>query len=265
MRGFDIAWLALREKADRQARSTALLDEFRRHMERIPSPGIMDIGCGTGSTYRTLSPVMPTTTAWRLVDYETALLAEAERQIGAMERLEYYCRDINHLEETLLENVSMVTASALFDLCSAAFCDHFVERLSRHNIGLYAALNYDGMMTWSVEHPLDEHVVNDFNLHQRTDKGFGPALGPDASGHLRDICERAGYVSTLASSPWRLGPDAAELQTAFLMGLERPVLEVGRLSRKDMGNWLEFRLSKMGVSGSLCIVGHTDLLALPRL
>lgn len=161
------------------------------------------------------------------------------------------------------DGVTIVAASALFDLCSADFSEQFVERLARRQIGLYAALNYDGVMKWSIRHPLDAQVIEDFNRHQRSDKGFGPALGPDATAHLSTLCETYGFTVITADSGWRLGPSSAELQREFLAGLQRPILEIGNVDNASLEDWLDFRRSKIGVDGSLCIVGHTDFLALP--
>lgn len=263
MSGFDKDWLKLREPADREARSAPMLDKVCQHLDALPQPHvIMDIGCGTGSTYRTLSQTLPHCN-WKLLDYETVLLDEAKRQIGLGKNIEFHRQDLNNLDETLLDGVAIVTASALFDLCSADFCDRFVEKLAHRKVGLYAALNYDGIMEWSIKHPLDEQIAADFNLHQRSDKGFGPALGPAASAHLSHRCEALGFTVEIADSPWRLGPSSAELQKEFLAGLERPVREIGNVSDFAFREWLEFRHSHIGRDGSLCIVGHTDFLALP--
>ncbi|UHS58290.1 class I SAM-dependent methyltransferase [Agrobacterium vaccinii] len=263
MSGFDKNWLTLREPADRDARSKLLLETVNTYLGSHPPPQIiMDIGCGTGSTYRTLSPVVPKA-IWKLLDYETALLDEAKRQIGDSENIEFHCQDLNQLDETLFNGVALVTASALFDLCSEEFCNRFVDHLARRKIGLYAALNYDGIMEWSLKHPLDKQIVKDFNRHQQSDKGFGPALGPDASDRLTALCEARGFIVETAKSPWRLGPETAELQKEFLLGFRQPIQEIGNISSADFQEWLDFRLSNIGKKGSVCIVGHTDFLALP--
>lgn len=265
MSGFDKNWLELREPADRAARSGSLLLAVSDHFASLPPPHrIIDIGCGTGSTYRMLSPVLPGA-EWKLLDYEQTLLNEAERQIGASDNVECHCQDLNTLDETLFDGAALVTASALFDLCSADFCDRFVDLLARRKIGLYAALNYDGIMDWSVDHPLDGQVVADFNRHQQSDKGFGPALGPDASDHLAVLCQAKGFTVETDTSPWRLGPETARLQNEFLLGIRRPIEEMGNISSSDFERWLDFRLSHISVEGSVCTVGHTDFLALPRI
>jgi SAM-dependent methyltransferase len=263
MSGFDKSWLALREPADRQARARPLIDALCRHLlQNADAPSLLDIGCGTGSTYRTLSTVVPEATSWQLLDYDPELLLEAERQIGASAKVRFRRHDLNDLDALPLEGVSVVTASALFDLCSADFCDRFVDRLARQKTGLYAALNYDGVMAWSEAHPLDEQVVKSFNEHQRQDKGFGAALGPDATEHLDHALRARGYSVEIGTSPWRLGPKDLALQTELLQGIAKPVTEIGVIGEADLEDWLAFRLSVIERPGSSCVIGHTDLIAL---
>ncbi len=264
MSGFDKDWLALREPVDRRARADALVERLSRHLEEAEAPAIIDIGCGTGSTWRSLSGRVPRSATWQLLDYDPVLLAEAERRIGGASDVTFRQFDLNQFEDLPLGQVTVVTASALFDLCSADFCNRFAEALVRSRTGLYAALNYDGVIEWSVRHPLDGQVVIDFNQHQRSDKGFGPALGPDATDHLRLAFENLRYRVSVATSPWVMGPEDTDLQSAFLKGLEQPLLETGSLTAPEVKSWLDFRLEAVGQAGSSCVVGHTDILALPR-
>ena len=265
MSGFDKDWLALREPVDMRARAGSMVERLARHLEQVAAPGILDIGCGTGSTWRSLSGRFPRAANWQLLDYDPALLAEAERRIrGDGGNVSFLQFDLNQVEDLPLAGISVVTASALFDLCSADFCNRLADRLVRSKTGLYAALNYDGVLEWSIRHPLDGQVVIDFNHHQRTDKGFGPALGPDATEHLRLTFENLRYSTSVATSPWVMGPEDAGLQAAFLDGLERPLMEIGSLTVDEIQTWLRFRREKIEEPGSLCVVGHTDILALPR-
>lgn len=261
MSGFDTGWLALREPADKAARNELLLAELASYLEGLEAPTIMDIGCGTGSTYRSLSGRFPANAYWQLVDYDQLLLAEAERLIGSA-AVSYHRKDLTDLSSLPLEGVSLMTASAFFDLCSGAFCEDLAENLSTKRIGLYAALNYDGRISWSDPHELDGEIVGAFNRHQRGDKGFGAALGPQAAAHLEGAFSCLGYQTKTADSTWHLDQSHAALQEAFLQGMASPVAEVSDLSRGQISAWLDFRLAKLHAGGRLD-VGHIDLLALP--
>ena len=263
MSGFDAAWLGLREPADRAARAWPLVEALSRHLAAHPAPRLLDIGCGTGSTWRSLVGHLPAHTGWRLLDHDPLLLEQARQRIGSETGVEIAAFDLNAFEALDCADFAVVSASALFDLCSASFCGRVVAHLARHRVGLYAALNYDGVMHWSVGHPLDEEVVADFNRHQTGDKGFGPALGPAATDHLRTAFERHGYAIAVAESPWLLGPEDRALQEAFLDGVMQPLAEIGRLPSGDVLAWRRFRSRVLGQPGSLCRVGHLDLLALP--
>ena len=264
MSGFDKDWLALREPVDLRARASTLVEAISGHLERVGQATILDIGCGTGSTWRSLTTHVPDDTRWTLLDYDPLLLAEAERRIGVTDTVSYRQFDLNEVQSLPLSDVTLVTASALFDLCSADFCTRFAQTLSRSRTGLYAALNYDGVMAWTIKHPLDGQVAADFNRHQGFDKGFGPALGPDATEHLRHCFEGLDYSISVGTSPWTMGTDDAALQTAFLEGLKKPLTEIGNLTRQDIRSWMDFRLEKIADAGSSCVVGHTDILALPH-
>ncbi|MFN3442820.1 MAG: methyltransferase type 11, partial [Rhizobium rosettiformans] len=61
-----------------------------------------------------------------------------------------------------------------------------------------------------------------------------------------------------------MGPEEADLQIAFLKGLEQPLVEIGSLTAPEIRSWMDFRLEAVGQTGSSCVVGHTDILALPR-
>lgn len=263
MSGFDKDWLALREPADRAARHDGLVADLARHLASLEDARVLDIGCGTGSTWRCLSDRLPAKVHWQLLDYDPALLAEAARQIGSNSTVAFRRHDLNDIATLPLDGASVVTASALFDLSSERFCTALVDRLASARIGLYAALNYDGVMHWSLPHPLDGQMVDLFNRHQRTDKGFGTALGPDATACLAHLLTARDFSVRIEDSPWRMDSRTAALQAEFLRGLRQPLLEMSELSEATVDAWLEFRLSAIGQPGSSCLVGHTDLLALP--
>jgi SAM-dependent methyltransferase len=251
---FDVSWLDLREPADRAARDPALLAAAVRHLAAHPAPLALDLGCGTGASCRAFAGSLPEL-RWRLVDRDPALLRLAVERCPGAEAVRL---DLAELDALPLSDVRLVTASALLDLCGAAWLGVLARRLARAGIGIYAALSYDGRLAWDPPLPGDAGVVAAFNAHQRRDKGLGPALGPEAAAAFARTLAAEGYAVRLAESQWRLGPDDAGLSAALIDGIANAVAEAGL----DAGAWAQARRAASG-SGR-AIVGHVDLLALPQ-
>ena len=254
MSGFDLGWLDLREPADRAARDKGLLERAAA-FAGSGEGWIVDLGCGSGSTLRALDPLVARRTVWRLLDHNPALLRAASARAGPDPRLEWEAADL--AAGASFEGARLVTASALLDLVSEAWVADLAIALARAEAGLYAALSYDGIMAWpEAPHALDAEVTEAFNAHQRTDKGFGPALGPAATRTAVRRLEAQGFTVETALSPWRLGAENEALERALVVGIAEAAVGAG-----DLNNWLATRLAAAGRSG--CVIGHLDLLALP--
>lgn len=260
MSGFDTSWLDLREPADRAARDARLLAAAAAATGSTPGALIVDLGCGTGSTFRALNGSLPAPTAWRFLDNDPALLAQAGERCGAAVDLRR--TDLAALGAADLAGARLVTASALFDLVSRRFVEHLAGLLSRDKPALYAALSYDGTASFDEPHPLDGAIVAAFNRHQRSDKGFGPALGPDATHTLSAFLQAVGYRVETVDSPWVLGPDQMALQQATLDGFAQAVAETQTLAAEEVALWHAHRKAA-AARGVGCRIGHSDLLAVP--
>jgi hypothetical protein len=277
MSGFSIAWLNLREAADQRARDTTLREQALAWLglgsglsatsgRLIGEAIVVDLGAGTGSTLRALAAPGSQQLVWRLIDNDGALLDEALRRHGKHYRIEDYQSDLTVIAELPLGGARLVTASALFDLVSAAFVETLVERLaaprSDKTTGLYAALNYDGTTHWNPPHPYDATVLAAFNQDQRKDKGFGTALGPKAGAWLASTLKQAGFTVYTAQSPWLLDGNDAAMVEELINGIAAAVATDYGLDANQLEAWRSFRMSHYN-SGT-CAVGHVDVLGFPQ-
>jgi hypothetical protein len=253
--GFSAQWLALREPADHAARDATMLAQAARLGG--PNPVIVDLACGTGSTLRAFAGQVGRDTAWRLVDHDADLLAVAAAQGPGT--VSAHRMDLNSLDALPWQGATLVTASALLDLCARPWVERLASVVASHGLPFYAALSYDGQMVWTPADEGDLVVTEAFNRHQRGDKGFGPALGPDAARVTAEVFGALGYHVTLAPSPWVLGPDEADLQREFLQGVAQAAAEAGA---QDALRWCGRRQDRIAVS--TCTIGHLDLLAYPQ-
>jgi SAM-dependent methyltransferase len=281
MSGFSPEWLALREGADRLARAATLLDVLRERLAGRSTLTIADIGCGTGSTIRTIARLLPERQAWHLYDYDGALLEAARAALARWAGADPHAggdagsitlsRDGRVIDVRLhrLDLVAelacvfdpppdLVTASAFFDLVSAEWIDAFVRKAAAARAAVYAAITYNGEEVWEPPHPADAAVLAAFHAHQRTDKGFGPAAGPAAAGHLAGALAAAGYDVLTADSPWQLGEGDESLIEAIAMGSADAVAETGLVPAHELSAWRDARLRAIR-----CRIGHTDILAWP--
>jgi SAM-dependent methyltransferase len=278
MSGFSAEWLALREPADRRARSSTLVSELRSVFAGRDTAAVIDLGCGTGSNLRALAPSLPRRQSWRLVDRDRALLDAAHEQLAAWAdaseagaelhlwkggvdiAVRFVEADLAPGVAPLLSDsgVDLVTAAALFDLVSASWIGSFARDVAAAGAAFYTALTYDGTDRWSPPHPADAAMLAGFHAHQRGDKGFGPAAGPRASELLEAALRAEGYDVRSAASPWRLGRGDAALMRELAHGTAAAVRETGTVAKSTIGDWLDGRLG-----AAACEIGHRDLLALP--
>jgi hypothetical protein len=156
-----------------------------------------------------------------------------------------------------------VTTSALLDLVSGDWLQRLVEETAARRLPLYAALSYDGRVEFDPADAADGAIVAAVNAHQRTDKGFGAALGPDAWREAVARFERIGYAVTHGVSDWVFEPAHREIQSEVLSGWAAAVRETGDVPLPKVIDWLSARRAHVNAGRSSIRVGHVDFFASP--
>jgi SAM-dependent methyltransferase len=263
--GFSVHWLTLREPYDVRARNRTVLDAVAASLKPRSSVRVIDLACGTGSTLRALSPHLPARQKWKLVDNDLDLLARATAAPPANDAaVTAIPLDLNRdLDAALDEAVDLVATSALLDLVSDAWLDRLAGLLAARSIPFYAALSYDGRTGFTPPDSFDAAIATAVNAHQRTDKGFGPALGPGAAAFAITCFEALGYSVVHGTSDWAIGPDDRDLQNEILSGWADAAHEIGALSLADTTAWLTRRRDAVAAGRSSLLVGHVDFFAKP--
>ena len=248
--GVSAQWLALREPADHAARDAGLLERAEAWLK--PGAVVMDLGSGTGSTARAFGEAH---WSWSFVDEDKDLL---EKALSRHPDAEAHAKDIDQIDALPFGKASLVTASALLDLMPYAWVSALAAVLKKSALPLYAALNYNGIMRWTPALDGDEAVRAAFNAHQTTDKGLGPAMGPQSAAATQTVFQDHGYAVHLADSPWRLGPEHATLQAQLIEGIASAAHEMGCAAATA---WAKARLAVL--ENTTAVIGHTDLFAHP--
>jgi hypothetical protein len=236
---------------------------------------LIDLGCGSGSNLRALATSLPAQQHWTLVDYDPLLLTAARDALVAWAdevtsdstiltlrknnktiEIEFAQVDLaRDIERVLAWPADVITAAAFFDLVAEPWLIRFCQAL---RTTLYTVLTYDGTEQWLPAHTADASILKAFHAHQKTDKGFGVAAGPDAAAIMQRELAARGFQVTLAPSPWKIDQTEAAFIHALATGSAAAVRETGLLNTQELDQWLAAR-----VTAQHCTVGHWDILATP--
>jgi hypothetical protein len=208
--------------------------------------------------YRTLTP--------GFVEDSPPATAEARRRLTPLAHeagrsFDVRAGDLNDIEALPIDGAALVTASALLDLVSETWLRRLAARCLAAGVAVHFALSYDGRIDCAPGGEADARVRDLVNLHQRTDKGFGPALGPDAGATAGRILAAEGYTVTTAASDWVLGPEMHALQAILVDGWARAAAAMAPPEAAVIDGWRARRLDHIAARKSTLRVGHEDVVA----
>jgi hypothetical protein len=265
MSGFSAEWLALREPYDLASRNAGVLDALLLAFRGQTSISVVDLACGTGATFRALTARLPARQSWRLTDNDLGLLATAAT-LGQPPDVVVSARAIDlarDLELALDGPVDLITTSALLDLVSQEWLERLVVEAAARRLPVYAVLTYDGRVTIEPPEQLDQDIVAAVNRHQHGNKGFGPALGPEAPVRAAAMLKRVGYSFVQGSSDWAFTADDRAIQAEVFSGFAQAARELGVLPEDELAEWLARRREHIAAGRSSSRVGHVDFFAMP--
>lgn len=249
---FSADWLALRAPFDASARAAALEDRLAAWAAGR-ALRIVDLGAGSGNNLAHLAPRLPGPQDWTLIDSDDALLAQAARRHPrATVRQADLTGDLDGLIPAATD---IVTASALIDLVSRDWLARLTDRLRAVGCALLVVLTYDGRIEWDGETDADREIADLVNRHQRGDKGFGRALGPDAPAALADLL--AGVET--AMSDWIVRPEDAPMRAALVDGWAGAAIDLAPARSDAIAAWRD----RARATPRRLLVGHKDQLWLP--
>ncbi|MGW1545048.1 class I SAM-dependent methyltransferase [Streptomyces sp. NPDC002309] len=263
-------WLELREGADAAARARDLLDPLRVRLTDQPAgPGgiaVHDLGCGTGSMGRWLAPRLDGAQHWILHDRDPYLLhfaaVASPRSAADGSRVSVETRrgDVARLTPDALTGASLVTASALLDVLTREEIDTLAAACTGAGCPALLTLSVAGRVELTPGDPLDARITEAFNAHQRR----GGLLGPDAATAACEAFTERGATVHVQPSPWRLGPDEAELTAQWLRGWVGAAVEESPELAEPAQKYLAERLAACAAGELHVTVHHSDILALTR-
>jgi hypothetical protein len=256
-------WLALREPADRAARSVTLARQLARTIGDRTPLRIVDLGAGAGSNVRYLASRLPRPQHWLLVDRDPTLLEEARRSTGAADVVETCEMDLGPLDRPeIFSGRHLITASALLDLVSERWLRSLASHTCAAGAAALFALTYDGRVDCVPPEPEDDTVRRLVNRHQRcSNKGFGVAAGPGATACAVRAFAAIGYQVQHENSDWIVEADARDLQRELIAGWATAAGEMAPGQSAMIADWSSRRVAHVDAGRSRITVGNQDLIA----
>lgn len=270
-------WLTLREAADAAARESTRGPVADLLSARRPRR-IVDVGCGTGSGGRWLQDQLVGDEEWVLLDHDPDLLAATARRLrarGAKGPISTRCDDVAGLDAILAtaQTPTLVIASALLDLLTAAQIERLVAAAARHRTPMLLALTVTGGLSADPRHPDDQLVAGAFDRHQRR----GGRCGPQAATTLEQAADSRGLRVDRLQTPWvldasggadaalleQLVPDRARAAAEELAGGSAGAADATDETAGDperARRWGEERLAQIRAGGLRLQIDHVDLL-----
>jgi hypothetical protein len=262
---FTPEWLTLREPVDAAARSAELVDRLTDLFRGRDRLVIRDLGCGTGSMGRWLSPLLPNPQHWIMQDREPDLLAHVYMGVTSTAPVTVETRlgDLGGVTAADLAGTSLVTASALLDILTVGEVDRLAAACVEARVPALFTLSVLGEVELSPAEPFDAEVGAAFNEHQRRVQDGRRLLGPDAPAAIVKSFERRGVTVHVARSPWQLGGDHPELTAEWLRGWVGAAVEQRPELAAESAAYLRQRLDAVSAGQLSGAVGHVDVLAVP--
>jgi hypothetical protein len=230
---------------------------------------IHDLACGSGAMGRWLAPLLPGPQHGVLHDRDPELLALAETDVprsardGAGVSVETRLSDVTRLGRDELAGASLVTASALLDLLTAAELSGLIRACAGAGCPVLLTLSVTGRVDLDPADPLDSRVAAAFDAHQRRTTPRGRLLGPDAVEAAAERFRRLGAEVVVRPSPWRLGVAEAGLAVEWLTGWIGAACDQEAGLAHDADLYRRRRLREAEAGRLAVTVGHADLLMLP--
>ncbi len=285
--GFSETWLSLREPADHAARSQSLDKQLAAWAEQHSELSVVELGAGTGSNLRYLMPQLGHHQHWHLLDYDANLLSHLPRILAPWAEAQQANINVQddklHIEHSnfsatvstqvinlaeelhqiAMDDVNLITASALLDLTSAVWLDQLATLTIQNNCACLFALNYNGKIHWQPVLEADAKVSVQLNEHQLNDKGFGKALGPEAGHYFAQALETQGRHVSKEISNWVIEPQSQALQHAIVDGWAPAATEQDNNAAAVIEQWRVSRKQAIDEKTSSLTVGHVDVLSMP--
>tara|TARA_Y100000992_G_scaffold299329_1_gene265935 strand:+ start:1413 stop:2285 length:873 start_codon:yes stop_codon:yes gene_type:complete len=282
---FSKSWIKMRMDYDNISRSSVLVD----YLNLIPKENdidLIDLYCGSGNFLIWSFNKNILFKNCILVDNDINLLKSIKSNLRAHSASAYSIRsNTNNLDLLIKKNSEtisllsikknncddyrysskknhVISYSAALDIMSKSSIHSALKRIKKNNV-LYFSLCFNGLVRWTPTNTFDKYILTFFNNHQRSDKGFGKALGHKSIEFIRKKAEKLNLKIVVEDSPWIVKNKSYKdkvFMKRYLLDIKKSLFHMEGIDRDILREWYQEKKSYIDNKNIKLYVGHNDIL-----
>lgn len=280
---FTVKWLNERFLFDVAARNKVVETQLKTHFKDKKSLRIVDIGSGSGNNFKHLSLCFEQNQHWTLVEHDprlckaaVTLLADHGRMRGydvaqnefslsmlkGEHRIVVETIQINLLEVAQhinLNEVDLVSDSAVFDLFSLKQYQSFVQKVFKAGACIHSVLNYMGMSFRPMKKH-DQQMIDLYEKHMLRPQEFGQGMGSKSGRIMHQHLKEIDALAASGISSWQIESGAISMQTQLIDFMEEaiPELDLSVEEKAHFEEWLPEKRAMIADETLAIQVDHYD-------
>ena len=282
---FSKSWINIRVDYDNISRSTVLVDHINK-LSQEDDIDLIDLYCGSGNflIWSLNKDILFKNCI--LVDHDVKLLKSIKSNLRTHLRPMYSIQsNTNNLDllikrnsktlssisikkndcdgyRYLSEKYHVISYSAALDIMSKSSIASALKRIKKNNI-LYFSLCFNGQVRWTPTNTFDKYILTFFNNHQRSDKGFGNALGSKSIEFIKQKADKLNLNIIVKDSPWiiknKFDKDKVFMKR-YLLDIKKSLFHMEGIDKDILRKWYLDKKSEIDNKKIQLYVGHNDIL-----
>ena len=281
---FSKSWINMRVEYDNYSRSN-ILSNYLNKNNLVSDMELIDMCCGSGNFLIWLIKKDLSFNEYTLIDNDINLLksirSNLKRNCSKNIKIKSNTNNMNLIlsRDNLNSRVSIkrsdcdkfsyktkkfhvISYSAVLDLMSKSSIIKALKKVNNLNI-IYFSLCFDGTVKWTPTNTFDKYILSFFNHHQRTDKGFGTALGSKSIDFVKRCANKQDMQITIKNSPWIIDNKSYKDKTfmnRYLLDIKKALFHMEGIDRDILRTWYKDKKNDIDNKSIKLYVGHQDIL-----